>query len=174
VRGLAHTEQQVLPEKEQQQQQQQHQQQLHSTSHSAGFSPPPPLTGLEKLGLYGAPTSAARNFSSSDPAVGLGAGLPMLSPFSPSPIPNYEPPLKLPQLPHMPHISFNENQPPPIDHRTSPQPRRKQVNCTQSFLIFHIEQKPTAAKTSCIFFLVCGNNSYVLCFVSFMVHHNPH
>ncbi|KAJ4433475.1 hypothetical protein ANN_15778 [Periplaneta americana] len=140
VRGLAHTEQQVLPEKEQQQQQQQqsqqqssqqHQQQLHSSAHSAGFSPPPPLSSLEKLGLYSTPTSTSRNFAgapASDPAVGLGAGLPMLSPFSPSPIPNYEPPLKLPQLPHMPHISFSENPPPPsIDHRTSPQPRRKQA-----------------------------------------------
>ncbi|XP_068085624.1 protein jim lovell [Anabrus simplex] len=112
VRGLAHTEH-VLSEKEQPEQ--------------PSFSPPPPLSSLEKLGLYAGATG--RSFSSSTPHLekeSAAAGLPMLSPFSPSPIPNYEPPLKLPQIPHMPHISFSEN-PPPVDHRGSPQPRRKQA-----------------------------------------------
>nr|CAD7575702.1 unnamed protein product [Timema californicum] len=109
VRGLAHTEHVVsetgggkdLPPR--------------STPQPPPFSPPPPLSSLEKMGLF---TPHSRSFSSSvlhDP--------PMMSPFSPSPIPNFEPPLKLPQIQHLPHISFGDA----LDHCSSPQPRRKQV-----------------------------------------------
>nr|CAD7202171.1 unnamed protein product [Timema douglasi] len=110
VRGLAHTEHVVsetggggkdLPPR--------------STPQPPPFSPPPPLSSLEKMGLF---TPHSRSFSSSvlhDP--------PMMSPFSPSPIPNFEPPLKLPQIQHLPHISFGDA----LDHCSSPQPRRKQA-----------------------------------------------
>jgi len=55
----------------------------------------------------------------------------------------------------MPHISFNENLTPPIDHRTSPQPRRKQVNCTGSCLTLytgHEYQLPSSVVLACVMY----------------------
>jgi len=65
----------------------------------------------------------------------------------------------------MPHISFNENLPPPIDHRTSPQPRRKQVNCTGSCLTLHTgheHQLSSSVVLACVTYFF------------FMAHHIPH
>ncbi|XP_049856932.1 protein jim lovell-like isoform X2 [Schistocerca gregaria] len=107
VRGLAHTEH-AVSEKDQ--------------PHTSPPPPPPPppsatLTPLEKLGLFA--SAPPRNFSSSTGHSTEKDSF-SLSPGLQGPPQHFESPLKLPQLSHMPHISFTENPP-------SPQPRRKQA-----------------------------------------------
>lgn len=58
------------------------------------------------------------------PATGMSLFPPPPPPRPTNMSPHYEGPLRLPQLPHMPHISFTD----PLDrHCSSPLPRRKQV-----------------------------------------------
>ncbi|XP_063227503.1 protein jim lovell isoform X2 [Bacillus rossius redtenbacheri] len=103
VRGLAHTEP-VVSDKDA----------PGRCSFSPAPPPPPPLASLEKMGLF--PPHPRGSFPHDAP------GPPSFSPA------HFEPPLKLPQVPHLPHISFGDVFPPPAGELcASPQPRRKQA-----------------------------------------------
>jgi hypothetical protein len=86
-----------------------------------------PQVCLEKFPHYPAAGSYLKDDPQS-PHNGPGAA----SPYSPSDRDmSLSSPLRLPTIPHMPHISFTDNPPTPSgDHFcSSPLPRRKQVSC---------------------------------------------